>query len=369
VSGPALVNVEGDEWLSRRKQMQPYFHRKHIAAMLGLMQSAIEQQFAVLDKLAATQTYVDIIPVLRKMTAQVFTQTFYGISLSESEAAAMSEAMYTLLSYVWTRYIAFSFVPEWMPYPNKKKFIAARTFLHETSRDLLNRRRKAGPGDDLLAMMMGMKAEAEGAAPFNDEQLLQETVSLFLGGFDTSSVTLGWVFYMLTQHHDVAQRLQDEVDTVLASGASIAESGQKFTYTHQIIQETMRLYPSAPGVPRLAIGDDQLGEYHIPAGATISVSFYAVHRHPDFWEAPNEFRPDRFAEADQKPYKHAFAYIPFSTGPRMCIGDQFALYEMRLTIAALTKRYRFTLDPTYQLEASTASTYFPSRLPLKIELR
>ncbi len=367
VSGSALVNMEGDPWLARRKQMQPYFHRKRVAAMLDLMQASIDEQYAVLDKLADTGKAVDIIPFFRQMTAHVFTKSFFGISLSEDEAQGMSEAMYTVLSYVWPRYITFGFVPEWMPYPNKAKFLTARSFLHEKSREFIQRRRTLGNGDDLLAMMMGLGEE--NAAPFTDQELLQETVSLFQGGFDTSSGTLGWVFYMLSQHPEVAERLQAEVDTTLADNRSASTAAQELTYTHQLIQETMRLYPTATSVPRLSIAEDELASYSIPADTLVIVSFYAVHRHPDYWDEPEVFRPERFAEGEHKACKHAFAYIPFSTGPRMCIGDQFALYEMRLTIASLVKRYRFIIDPNYQLEASTASTYFPKRLPMRIEKR
>jgi cytochrome P450 len=216
-------------------------------------------------------------------------------------------------------------------------------------------------------MMMGLGEE--NAEAFSDEELLQETVSLFQGGFDTSSGTLGWVFYMLAQHPDVAQRLQTEVDAVLAGNVPASETAQKLTYTHQVIQETMRLYPSAAAVVRLAAGDDELASYHIPASSLVMCSFYAVHRHPDYWDEPQVFRPERFAEGEHKACGHAFAYVPFATGPRMCIGDQFALYEMRLTIAALNQRYRFSLDPSYQLEVSTNSTYFPKRLPMRIERR
>lgn len=367
VSGPALVNMEDEAWLSRRKQMQPYFHRKRVTAMLDLMQTAIDEQSGVLDRLAGSGAFVDLTPVFRQMTAHVFTKSFYGISLSEDEARAMSEAMYTLLTYVWPRYLTFGFLPEWMPYPNKSKFLAARKFLHEKSREFIQRRRAQGRGDDLLAMMMGLGEDD--AVSFSDTEILQETVSLFQGGFDTSSGTLGWVFYMLAQHPEVAERLQVEIDTVLAGSTHACEVTQELTYTHQLIQETMRLYPSAAGVARLTVAEDVLGSYQIPSNAMVAVSFYAVHRHPEFWDEPDVFRPERFADAERPAFKHAFAYLPFASGPRMCIGDQFALYEMRLAIASLIKRYRFSLDPGYRLDASTASTYFPRHLPMRIEKR
>lgn len=367
ISGPALVNMEGETWLSRRRQMQPYFHRKHVMGMLDLMQQAIEEQFDVLDKLADTGQAVDLIPIMRELTAHVFTRSFYGIRLSREETQAMSDAMYTMLSYVWIRYIPFSFLPEWMPYPNKQKFLNARTYMVEKSRELIARRHKMGEGDDLLAMMMGMGESDTGS--FSDEELLQETVSLFQGGFDTSSGTLGWVFYMLSQHPDVESNIRTEVDRAFSENLPIGEVAVKLTGVHNLIQETMRLYPSAPAVPRLSVAEDELASYRIPANSLVTISFYAVHRHPDFWDDPDVFKPGRFASEEGKPYKHPFAYVPFSSGPRMCIGDQFALYEMRLTIAALMKRYKFTLDRTYQLEESILSTYFPKQLPMLIEKR
>lgn len=367
ISGPALVNMEGENWLARRKNMQPYFHRKRVMGMLELMQAAIDEQFAPLDQMVNKGESIDLIAMFRRLTAHVFTRSFYGISLNGDEAEAMSQTLYTLLSYVWQRYITFSFIPEWIPYPKKGKFVAARQFLHEKSRELIQRRRNLPDGDDLLAMMMGL---GDGdTSSFSDEALLQETVSLFQGGFDTSSGTLGWVFYALSQYPAVAERLQAEVDSVLSSPLSVGEMAAKLTYTHHVIQETMRLYPSAPAVVRLVVADDELGGYRIPANSTVMVSFCAVHRHPDFWDEPNEFKPERFADGEHQAYKHTFAYIPFASGPRMCIGDQFALYEMRLTIASLLRRYRFTLDSNYTLDPSTNSTYFPKQLPMSIALR
>lgn len=363
VSGPALVNMEGDTWLERRRVMQPHFHRKHVISLVDLMWSAIQEQTPLLDGYAQSGEVVDMIALFRVLTAHVFTKTFYGISLPLDEIQSLSKAMYELLSYIWPRHNVFDFIPEWMPFPGKKRFLANRAYFHERCQRLIEQRRQSPPGNDLLSMMIAMSAEDEDR--LTDEQMLQETVSLFQGGFDTSSGTLGWVFWALFNHPQAMTALQQEIDA-LAPDFS-AEKVQAFQVTHNTIQETMRLYPSAPGVLRVAVEDDIVHGYRIPAKATVFTSFHAVQRHPDFWDRPNEFLPERFAA--EHPVRHPFAYVPFATGPRQCIGDQFALYEMRLTIIALLHRYRFTLAPGYALKISQSATYFPKTLPVRIERR
>jgi cytochrome P450 len=365
VSGAAMVNMEGGEWLERRRVMQPHFHRKHITELITLMQTAIEEQFPFLDQHADTGQYVDLSSIFRLMTAHVFTKTFYGLPLKADEAAALSKAMLTIFTYVFPRYLIFSFVPENFPFPGKKEFSTARQLLHSISKRLIDERRKLGVGGDLLSMFIQMNDDEQDK--LNDKQLLEETVSLMQGGFDTSSGTLAWVFYMLMQNPHVTDKLLAEYDAVLAGQSTTTETVTKLNYTHQVIQETMRLYPSATGVTRLAVEKDQIDGCEIPANAMIYTSFFAVHRRADFWESPLEFRPERFGQEGVP--SHPFAYVPFATGPRQCIGDQFALFEMRLTVAALLQRYKFTLKPDYQLETAQEATFFPKKLPVLMERR
>ncbi len=367
VSGEALVNMEGESWLDRRRVMQPHFHRKGVMSLLALMQSALEEMFPRLDEIASTGDYIDFTNLLRIITARVFTKALYGISLSLEDTEAMSDAMYNVLNYVWQRYIKYRFIPEWSPYPGKTRFQQSRQLLHDKSAELIARRREMGKGDDLLSMLIEMTEVDDGE--LSPEQLHKETVSLFQGGFDTSSGTLSWVFYMLNQHPHVEQKLVEEYKHVLGDEALSAEKAESLTYTHQVIQETMRLYPTARGVLRVAIEDDQLGDYHIPAEAMVLLSFYNVHRNPNYWQSPEQFKPERFDDGVSLARSHPFAYVPFAAGPRQCIGDTFALYEMRLTIATLIQRYRIQLHPDYELQVSHESTYFPTKIMARFEKR
>jgi cytochrome P450 len=366
ISGEALVNMEGADWLKRRREMQPHFHRKQVMTMLSAMQAAIEAEYPKLDKLAETGDSVDMVALFRELTAQVFTQSFYGMRLSEEDAHTLAIAMNTMLNYVWGRYLIFGFMPEWMPFPGKDKFLKARQFLTERSMDLIQRRKTMDNGNDLLAMMMGMDGSE---SSFTDQELLQETVSLFQGGFDTSSATLAWIMYNLTKYPDVANKFQAEIDSVLEGGTLAHEVIQRFTYVHQVIQETMRLDTSVANVLRVTTQDTTLNGQHIPANSYVLISILHTHRLSEFWENPDTFDPERFANGKPESAKHAFAYIPFANGTRMCIGDQFALYEMRLVLALLYKRYRFTLDPNFKLETSRNSIYIPKTLCMRLTRR
>jgi cytochrome P450 len=366
VSGDALVNMEGADWLKRRREMQPHFHRKQVMNMLNAMQASIESEYPRLDKLAEAGELVDMVQILRELTAQVFTQSFYGMRLSEEDTHTLSEAMYTMLNYIWGRYLIFGFMPEWMPFPGKQEFLKARQFITERSMELIQYRKTMDNGNDLLAMMMGMNGDE---TSFTDEELLQETVSLFQGGFDTSSATLAWIMLNLTKYPDVADKLQTEIDTVLDGQTVAHEAIQRFTYVHQVIQETMRLDTSVANVVRVTTQDTTLNGQFIPANSYVVISILHAHRLPEFWENPTTFDPERFTNGKPESAKHAFSYIPFANGSRMCIGDQFALYEMRLALALLYKRYRFTLDPNFRLDVSKDSIYAPKTLCMRITKR
>ena len=192
-----------------------------------------------------------------------------------------------------------------------------------------------------------------------DRQLRDEVMTMLLAGHETTSLALSWTFFLLSQHPAVERRLADEADHVVGDRRAAFADADRLTYTRMVLDETMRLYPPAWGFSRLAIADDRIGGYKVPAGSIVFLIPYVVHRRPTWWPDPERFNPDRFAPeaAAERP---RFAYFPFGGGPRHCIGYQFALLEAQLILATVTRRYRIQLAPGQQISAEPLITLRPT---------
>jgi cytochrome P450 len=183
-------------------------------------------------------------------------------------------------------------------------------------------------------------------------------MTILLAGHETTANALTWTFYLLSQHPEVATRLHDEVDSVLAGRPPAMADLSRLPYTRMVLQEAMRLYPPVWSLARRAIDDDELAGYPLPAGSVVHISLYALHRHPQLWDAPAVFRPERFSD-EQVEQRHKFAYLPFSTGPRKCIGDQFAMTEGQLILATAAQRFHLALAPGQRVDTAALITLNP----------
>jgi cytochrome P450 len=208
--------------------------------------------------------------------------------------------------------------------------------------DLIEQRRTAGTHDDLLAILLHARHEDGGG--MTDKQLRDEAMTLFLAGHETTALALTWAWHLLARHTDVYDALQDELKTVLAGRTPTVADLPRLQYTEHVVQEAMRLYPPAYALGRQAVAPCDLGGYHLPAGATVLMSQWVMHRDPRWFDEPERFRPARWAEGLAKRLPR-FAYFPFGGGPRQCIGAAFAQMEAVLVLAAIAQRCRFTPAP------------------------
>jgi cytochrome P450 len=180
----------------------------------------------------------------------------------------------------------------------------------------------------------------------NDKQLRDEVMTMILAGHETSANALAWTWYLLSQNPDVEEKLHAELDSVLEGRIPTIADLPRLPYTKMVIDETLRLYPPAPGVSRKSVADDEVGGYHIPARSEIAVSEYVTHRHPGFWEQPEDFDPERFTPQRSAGRPH-FAYFPFGGGPHLCIGNNFALMEAQLILATVAQVYQLRMAPRH----------------------
>jgi cytochrome P450 len=212
---------------------------------------------------------------------------------------------------------------------------------------VIDRRRKdSATSTDALSTLMQAR-DAQSGQLMQDGQLIDEVLTMIVAGHETTASTLNWTWYLISQHPEVEERLSNELDTP----ATCSEFGDvpRFLYIRQVIDETMRLYPAGWVLTRKALGNDWLGEYFVPAGTEIYVPPYFIQRHPDLWEEPDRFNPDRFRPENSK-HRHRLATIPFSAGPRNCIGEHFARLEMQVHLMTIAKHLRLRYIPSQPVE-------------------
>jgi cytochrome P450 len=212
--------------------------------------------------------------------------------------------------------------------------------------DIIEQRRKDPKEyDDLLQMLMEAKDEETGEQ-MSDRQLRDECMTIFLAGHETTALALTWLWYLLDQNPAEIDKLRAEANEVLQGRNPDMGDVMKLEYTRMALEETMRLYPPAWVIGRRNIADEVIGGYHVPANYNILIPVYQMHRDPDIWEDPLRFDPERFRKGQLKD-KHRFAYFPFGGGPRLCIGNNFALMEMQIVVAMMVTRFRFKLVPSH----------------------
>ena len=337
--GNGLVVSEGSFWMRQRRMMNPQFHRQRLAALNDLMVSAITEALDTWEK-SANGSDFNVASAFSELTMKVITRTLFGTGLSTEEMDRVSKAMNYALTYI-IQAIVLNSLPSWMPAPGKKEFEQSIKQIDDTVyRIIADSRKDNGESNHLMAMLLDMVDDETGEG-MTDQQLRDEVTTLFLAGYETTSIALSWAFDMLTHHPDVMEKLQAEVDSAIGDRLPTFADLMKLPYSRMILQETLRIRPAAWQLPRTAIEDDELDGYRIPAGTTITGLIYMCHYHPEEWENPEVFDPERFQPAKSEK-RHKFAYMPFGAGQRKCIGMDFALMEGQLALAMVAQRYKLT---------------------------
>jgi cytochrome P450 len=254
----------------------------------------------------------------------------------------------------------------WLPSPANLRFKKATRELRSLVLKIIaDRRREGRDYGDLLSMLLAVRDEETGEG-MNDEQLRDEVLTLILAGHETTATALSWIWYLLSQHPEVEAKLHAELDEVLGGRTPAMSDLANLNYTGMVVDEAMRLYPPVWGVGRAAIDDDEIMGYRIPKGSNLALVQWFAHRHPAFWENPEGFEPERFS-AERSAGRPRYAFFPFGGGPRMCIGNIFALTEAQLVLAAVAQRYRLRMVPGHRIELQPLVT-LRSRYGVKVTL-
>lgn len=358
--GKGLLTSEGDFWRRQRRLAQPAFHRRQIAALAQTMIDSADHMLDRWESLAASGQRFDAAAAMMRLTLDIVSRTLFSSALTRRELDRVAETFTPVLEETNRRSQRIFHFWDRLPTRRNRAYRRGIASLEQTVYDIIARRRASGEEkDDLLGMLMAARDEQTNQF-MDDKQLRDEAMTIFLAGHETTAVTLSWALALLSRHPDVREKLFHEVDTVLQGRKPTPESAQQLAYTRMVIDETMRLYPPAVAVVREAYAGDVLGDFPIEGGAQVVINIHGVHRHPDFWENPEGFQPERFTPQAQK-NRHKYAYLPFSAGPRVCIGNHFALMEATLILAMIAQRYQVDLVPPYTLEPRMTLTLRPAK--------
>ncbi len=366
VAGNGLLSSDGAFWRRQRRLAQPAFHRESLAALGTVMAEATEGMVQRWQLFAARGEVFDADHEMMVLALEIVGKSLFGTSFAD-RADSITKAVHAALDEVVYRARTPIALPLSIPTPRARRFRRAVKTLDEAVYAIIEQRRNGTRHHDLLSMLLAARDEETGEG-MSDAQLRDEMVTLIVAGHETVASALTWAWYLLAQHPDAERRLHDELAAVLGGRAPTVQDLPALSYTRAIVEETLRLYPPAWLITRRAADVDEIGGYRIPAGALVVVSPYLTHRHPAFWENPERFEPERFApERSERP---RFAYFPFGGGPRLCIGNNFALMEAQLVLATVAQRYRLELAANGPVEVVPGVTLRPRvGLPVRLHER
>lgn len=353
IFGNGLITSNGDFWLRQRRLMQPSFHKDKINHLCEMIVRQTQMALDSMESATRSGQEINITHEMMNLTMGIATQALFSNWVQDVNGE-LAEIIYHLASDTTFRFEHPFYPPLWFPASRNRRLNKALKRLDDVIDGIIDERRKhPGEKDDLLEMMMNAQLEEQestGDQPrrMTDKQLHDEVVTLLLAGHESTSVSLCWTLYLLSQHPEVETRLRHELNEVLGSRPPRLEDLPQLDYTRMVRDESMRLYPPVWLTERKPIEEDVLCGYRIPAGITIGITQYVTHRHPDFWNNPEAFDPDRFSK-ERSIDRHEYAYFPFSGGGRQCLGKSLAMMETQIILAMLLQRYHFELRPDSQV--------------------
>lgn len=350
VFGLGLLTNEGDSWRTHRKLSAPAFQPKRIANYADFMVQYTQDMMAKWQEGQDIELHDEMMEV----TAKIVAKALFDADLGDDNEALL-EAMHTLEELIPVRMARPFSWQDWLPIRSNFRYWNALKQLNGVIGNFISHHREQEEqgyeGNSLLSVLM--KAEYDDGSRMSNKQLRDEVITLFLAGHDTTAITLSWALYLLSLHPDIREKLEEELDTVLAGREPSWDDLKTLPYTRSVIKETLRLYPAAHLIGREPIEDIDLDGITIKKGSTVLVSPWLMGREEQYFESPLEFKPERWTPEFEKDLPKG-VYFPFSSGPRVCIGEGFSMMEAIILLASITQSFR--LD----YHSSEPVTPFPS---------
>jgi len=349
--GEGLLTAEGDFWLRQRRLAQPAFHRERIAAYAATMADYTEQMLA---KWRGGEER-DVHQEMMNLALRIVGKTLFGADVTH-DAREVGETLDMLLK-IASNFGRTVLLPLWVPTPQNLRAKAGVRRIEKIIYRIIAERRKSGQDTgDLLSTLLQVRDED--GTRMNDRQLRDETITLFLAGHETTASTLSWTWWLLAQNPAVEKRFHEELHCVLGGRAPTMDDLPKLTYLGLVLTESLRLYPPAWGMARLAEEEHEILGYPVRPGYGVAMAQWVVHRDARWFDAPLEFRPERWENGLAKRLPR-FAYFPFGGGPRQCIGNTFALMEASVVLATIGQKFRLSVLPGQEVRPMASITMRP----------
>ena len=363
IFGNGLLSSDGEVWLRERRLTQPAFHRDHLARYAEVMIASTEEMLAGWKAEESRDVYDD----MRGLALEIAAGCLFNADMSR-DGAIVREVSNTV-----TDVFASQGGPRWildnlLPTPNNLRFRKAIKQLDRIIYDLISRHREDKGSDDLIAMLLS--AEDEDGTRMSRQQLRDELATLFFASHEAAALVLTWTCYLLARYPDKQDTLVAELRSSLQDrkAPKVADL-TALAYTRMVIKEAMRLYPPNRSVGREALNDCEIGDYHVPAGTHLLMSQWVVHRDSRYFDSPEEFLPERWTPEFMRQLPK-YAYFPFGGGPRVCIGQDFAMMEAMLVVATMLQRFKLVLVEGQVVEPQPVVLLRPKNgIKVRIEVR
>jgi len=344
--GKGLLTTHGEAWKTQRRLIQKGFDRRLLDALSTIMQDSLTESMREFDRQVQSGP-VDIYPHMMKMTFAMVARSLFGAKLKGDDIDLVSHTICTVQEFIVRQTIQPYLNPWFAVSGDLRRHEAMRTRADAVLMQYIKQRRHQEPGQDLLQTLMDARySDGEG---MSDEMVLSESMQLLVAGHETSSNSLSWILYLLSRNPEVLAKVRQEFESVLGEAPLNHADLPQFEYTMQVIHETLRLYPPFWMIDRMAVEDDRVGDIAIPRGSMVIVYVYGAHHAPRSWEAPEAFDERRFVKANEK-LRTPFTFLPFGGGPRICIGNHYAMLQILMILSHVLRKYDFELVPGQTIE-------------------
>ena len=341
IGNTSLFLAEGAEWRWQRRAVAPIFRNETLLSFVPVFAAMAQRQverWRVADRTVPT----DAAAAMTRTTFEIIVEAMLGGSANldaDRYGRALTDNFDTIPWHII--YVMFS-IPEWMPYPNRRRAMRSRDFLHRDIRRIVAARHFSQSSKPDLLNLMRAARDPETGRSMGDDEIVANLLTFITAGHETTAVALTWTLWLLAKDQATQQRVFDEVRSVAGDQPIDAARVEGLAFCRQVIQEAMRLFPPAPGIARIANAAVKIGDLQFPPGTRIHIPVFALHRNAGLWHNPDAFDPDRFAP-DLVKARPRFAFLPFGGGLRVCIGGGFAMLEAAVILATIVRAFRF--DP------------------------
>ncbi|MEO8110492.1 MAG: cytochrome P450 [Ginsengibacter sp.] len=343
--GEGLLTNEGEFHKRQSRIIQPAFHSK----MMNAYAPAMTEYSVRLMNGWKDGMKVDMMDEMVRMSTGIAGKTMFNMDIAE-EAPEINDALKSIMTLFGRITLPFAELLLNLPLPGTIRFFKAKARLDDVINRIINERRRSRlKNGDLLSLLLEAQEETGGDSGITDQQIRDEALTLFLTAFDTTSLALTWTWYLLSQHPAVEAELHEELDKVLGGRMPTMEDFPQLKFTRMVFTEAMRMYPPIYIIARQAIASFSIGNYTVSAGTIVLMSPYLIHHDARFHPEPEQFNPSLWAERASL-QNSRYDYLPFSGGPRSCIGQQYAWLEGILVLASIAQFWRLKLVPGHRVE-------------------